>query len=341
MKNNVNKFAAILFASAITEGGAQTYTNFVRQVQVNSNAEMEVSVGQTGERLSPLEINPGGARFELWAVDGTTLTPHLLDQRYVGAYVPRATLEVRSEDPYQTRPRTRADRPFDIVVNLDGLLADPSAPEASRMVNLQHFAQSYGASGTGVGVDPNSGELQSSGTMVSNGTETLLFESHSIPGTGGNRAKARGFERFVVESLPDYQAPPAQVAAGSIQIWPVADGTITGVEHGDKLRFKTPDLTVTLNDLYPDSLTYAQVYKGSPALGTIGTVVPGSAIVVNGAVPESRVLVLDDWDSVIEESGDWTIELLTETPFGTDRLFNMSFNINRDIKINGSVTTVE
>ena len=336
---NTSSIIAILSVTLISGSGAQGFTNFVRQIQVNSGVEWDVSVERTGEQLSPLAINPGGARFELWTVNGSTLEDYFLDEQYVGAYVPQSTLVVQSEDPYVTRPRTRADRPFVVTVTLAGMLSDPSAPDAARMVNLQHHVQSYGAGGNGVGIDRSLATLASDGFIDVNGTYTLSYPVHGIPGS--DASKARGEERFTVMSLPDYEAPEAQLSNASIQIWPVADGAIAGVLDGDSLRFATPQLTVTLNDLYPDSRTYAQVYKGSPVLGTIGEVVPGSAVVVNHAIPQNRVLVLNEWDSVIEESGLWTMELLTETPFGIDRLHYVTFTINRDIEVNGTVTTVE
>jgi hypothetical protein len=339
MKHYSKTLAICLSAIGIIEGEAQEFTNFVRQIQVNSGAEWEVSVAQNGEQLSPLAINPGGARFELWTIKSATLDDYLLDQKYVGAYVPQANLVIQSEDPYVTRPRTRADRPFDVVLTIAGLLADPSSPDAARMINLQHHAQSYGASGNGIGIDQSLATLLTEGIVDTDGSHTYTYTTHSVPAT--NASKARGEERFTVFSLPDYQAPVAQIAAAEIQIWPVADGSISGLAEGDSLRFATPDITLTLNDLYPDSRTYAQVYEGAPASGVEGIVVPGSAIVINDAVPHSRVLVLEDWDSVIESSGTWTMELLTETPFGVDRLAYLTFTINRDIEVNGTVTTVE
>jgi hypothetical protein len=116
---------------------------------------------------------------------------------------------------------------------------------------------------------------------------------------------------------------------------------ISGIADGESLRFNTPALTLTMNDLYPDSQTYAQIYKGSPALGTVGTVISGSALNYYDAVPHDRILVIENWADSVEESGDYTIELLTETPFGTDRLDYVTFSINRDIEVNGTVTTVE
>ena len=331
--------AALLTFVSTCEVGAQTYTNFIRQVQVNSGAEHEFSVSKYGTQLSPLEINPGGARFELWTVKGSTLEDYFLDEQYVGAYVPQATLTVRTEDPYVTIPRTRADRPFEVSLLINELSTVPSDPDAARMVQLYHHVQSYGANGNGVGIDKSKATMLADGMVDVEGNHVFNYPVHQVP--GADASKVRGEHRFTVMSLDDYQAPAAQLSDGIVQIWPVADGNIGGIEEGQSLRFLTPDLTVTLNDLYPDSRTYAHVYKGGPALGTIGAIVPGTGVVINDAIPQNRVLIISDWDSVIDESGTWTMELLTETPFGIDRLSYVTFTINRDIEVNGTVTTVE
>ncbi|MEM7014978.1 MAG: hypothetical protein AAF585_26255, partial [Verrucomicrobiota bacterium] len=88
---------------------AQDFTNFIRQVQMPTGVEWDATVENSGERLSLLPINPGGARFELWTVKSSPLTSYLLDTKYVGAYVPIAQVEIISEDPYELVPRTRAD----------------------------------------------------------------------------------------------------------------------------------------------------------------------------------------------------------------------------------------
>lgn len=317
---------------------AESYVNFIRQVQVFSNAEWQVPVGQTGQQLSPLAIDPGGARFELWTVEDSSLADYLLDEKYVGAYVPQAAVTIETEDPYVTIPRTRADRPFTVTISLNGMLSDPSAPAAARMVKVLQHVQSYG-NGVGVGLDRGQATQLGEGYIGQNGTYILNYPANNIP--GADRSKIRGEERFTINSLPDYQAPEAQLSSRYLQIWPVADGSIAGIEDGQQLRFSTPAITVTLNDLYPDSRTYAQLYKGAPSLGTVGAVIPGSAILINDAIPHDRVLVIDNWDAVIDSSGMWTMEVLTETPFGTDRLDYVSFNINRDLSVNGAVTTVE
>ena len=341
MKNPINRLCPLVALSctlAAPVAKADSYINFIRQVQVFSTAEWQVPVAQSGQQLSPLAIDPGGARFELWTVENSTLADHLLDHKYVGAYVPQASVVIETEDPYVTIPRTRADRPFTVTVTLNGMLTDPSAPLAARMVKILQHVQSYG-NGVGVGLDREQATKLAEGYIGQNGTYVLNYPLTNLP--GADRSKLRGEERITINSLPDYQAPESQLASKYVQVWPVADGSIAGIEAGDQLRFSTPTLTVTLNDLYPDSRTYAQIYKGSESLGTVGAVVPGSAVIINDAIPHDRVLTIENWDQVIDSSGTWTLEVLTETPFGTDRLDYVSFSINRDLTLNGTVTTVE
>ena len=151
----------------------------------------------------------------------------------------------------------------------------------------------------------------------------------------------RGEERFSVYSIADYQAPSAILASQYIQIWPVADGSISGITTNQLVRYALPPLTLTLNDLYPTSTTYAQVYMGEAQLGTVGTIVPGSALVICSSVPQSRVLTLNQCDSVFIADGRWTIELLTVTPFGIDRLSYVTFNLNRIITMNSNFSKCE
>ena len=66
---------------------------------------------------------------------------------------------------------------------------------------------------------------------------------------------------------------------------------------------------------------------------------PGSALVVTDSVPRDAVLTISDWDDVFTGDGRWTLELLTSTVFGLDRLAYVSFDLDRTIRVNGSVTT--
>jgi hypothetical protein len=116
---------------------------------------------------------------------------------------------------------------------------------------------------------------------------------------------------------------------------------VSGINSTTVIRAKAPNVSVNLVDLYPDSVTYAQVYPGPPSLGTVGTMIPGASLVVNGSVPRDGQFFVWDWDSSIPSDGDWTMEVLTTTPFGTDRLAFVTFSVSRSIKVNGSVTSAD
>lgn len=324
---------------------AQTYTNFIRQVQFPTGMERDVDVDPFGNRQSELPIDPGGARFELWTVSSNGPTFHLLSSTYVSTYMPVSTLTIYSEDQTSDVLRTRADRPFRVVVNLEGLLNGATDPEASKKVTFVHKVQSYGEGGDGTNIDRTMAQELSSGYLSTNGDHTFPFAMHSVP--SANLAKARGEQRFTVWSIPDVKsdgtviAPSSELASKTIQIWPVADGAIAGLTDNQKIKFRLPQLTLTLNDLYPISTTYVQAYKGAPALGTVGKVVPGSALAINEPAPQSRVLMVDNYDEVVDSDGQWTFELVTSTPFGIDRLDFVTFQVNRSLDVRGSQTTLE
>jgi hypothetical protein len=333
---------ALFLPSSLLAQNGSTFTNFIRQVQQPTGVEWDVGVAVTGETLSPLAIDPGGARFELWTVKATPLTSYLLDSRYVGTYVPIAQVVIRSEDPYSIIPRTRADRPFYVDISITGLLSDAGAPAASQSMKFLHHVQAYGPKGTGVGIDRSLATLDSQVMMSENGTQTLTYVINSI--AGSDRSKVRGEERFSFFSLADYQAPESQLASQFIQIWPVSDGAIAGITDNQLIRFALPSLTMTVNDVYPGSHVFAQVYKGAPALGTVGTIVPGSSKnFASETVPRDEILPIPTatYDSVFDSDGQWTMELLIETPFGLERLDHVTFMLDRTIEMNGTVTTID
>jgi hypothetical protein len=340
MKQIIIAGVAISLAAVASAPGQSGYTNFIRQIQTASGIEWDVQVASLGQDLSPLSVDPGGATFELWTVKASPLQDYLLDHKYVSTYIPQAQVRIYTEDPYTVIPRTRADRPFNVEIEVAGLVTtDPSAPAPAQSVNAMRYVQSYGADGDGSDIDRSLATLHAQASLTENQTFIFQFSLTQIP--GADRAKVRGEERFVVMSLADYQAPASQLGTNFIQIWPVADGSIVGIEQDDYIRFSLPPVEIHLNDLYPDSETWAQVYPGAPQLGVEGTVVPGSGLVIEDSVPHSRVLRIKDWDSAFGADGRYTMEVLTKTPFGIERLDHVSFDINRTMKVNGNVTTIE
>jgi hypothetical protein len=298
---------------------------FIRQKQLPSGAILDTPVQGQGEQMSPLTVDPGGCTFELWGV--TAASPNLLDTVTVGTYLPTAAVTIRTEDPYPTLPRTRADRPLLVDVNVQGILSDPNAPESSKGVTLLRHVQSYGATGTGDPLDRSLATLLSQTGITSDGLITVPIPLNAIPGT--NPAKVRGEERFTILSREDYQLPPSILASQFVQVWPVADATLSGIAQGQIIGASVPQVTFQLNDLYPSSTTWAHVYKGGPQTGITGTTIPGSSVVINGSVPANRTLIVANYGPVFDSDGVWTMELLTQTPFGTNRLAQVSFGVQR------------
>jgi hypothetical protein len=345
MKPNFFKLFAVFAAcggTALGQAGG-SYTNFIRQVNQlpagQPAIEWDMSVAATGNKQSALTIPLGGTRFELWTVLNTPQTSYLLDTRTVGAYMPGGEVVIRSEDPYTEIPRTRADRPFFVDVTVRGLLDGGNDPESAKSVTLTRHVQSYGITGDGSAIDRTQATLLSQALVTSNATQTLTYTLTAVP--GADRSKVRGEERFSLFGKVSDSQPQSQIASRYIQIWPVANGTISGIAANDVIRFKMPDLTVVLHDLYPSSTTYTQVYKGEARLGVEGTRIPDASVVANYTVPVNTTLSIKDYDTLLDEDGVWTIEVLTETPFGIDRLAHVSFKIDRTMELHGTFTTIE
>ena len=320
-------------------GQSTGYTFFVRQVQMPTEAGWDITVNQTGSQLSPLAINPFGARFELWAVKSSPLTSFLLDTTYVNSYVPVANVQIQTEDPYSVIPRTRADRPYYVSITVSGLSSDPAAPDPAKSVKLLRHAQAYTPNGDGSAINRSLATLVSQGSLSQNGFRVLQYEVNAVP--GADRTKVRGEERFSVFSLADYGAPESQLNSQFLQIWPMSEASVAGISPTSVIKGIAPDVTISLTDLYPESVTHAQVYPGPPVLDTVGTIVPGASLVVSGTVPRNEQFFLKNWDAAIPSDGQWTLEILTTTPFGVDRLASTTFTVDRAIKVNGAVTSAD
>lgn len=353
-----------------------TYTNFVRQVQLTDPVvETYLSnILPTGVNDSPMAIKPEGARFELWTVRSTPLNSFLLQSTYVSSFVPVASVVIDTEDPWgkqlgsvsyenpnfatnrvvpKNTPamvrRTRADRPFKVYVFTDGLRpSDPTAPEVAKKLDFLRHLQSYGAGGVGNELDRTQAILATPALpqFTSNGAQNpLVITLSTIP--GADRTKLRGEETFSVWSLldnsvPGRSIPPHKLSSDYLQIWPMTDGSLSGISDDQIIRFALPKVTFRYNDTYPGAQTFAQAYKGELRDNVTGTIIPGSHKNNTSQIPENNLETTgSDFDSVFTSDGRWTIEVLTISPFDTIRLDHVSFTVDRTIEVNSTVTTIE
>ena len=326
----------------------EDYVNFIRQVQQDTGLEWDVSVASNGTQVSPTGVSNDGAFFELWAIHNDTVTEYLLDEQYVTAYTPNATINIVSLDPYGPVRRTRVDMPFQVQISVTGLIDinDPNyatAPDASKWVDYSHVTFKY-PDGTHSleEVDDPVGTLFEEGYMEQTADTTITFLAANLsPDSGEDSTELEGEEVFTISAQADFGVSATVLDSDRIQIWPIARGTISGTDSTTEYE-TIPPISVDLVDLYPDSTTYLRIYQGAPTANpTEFTTVNSSYVIIEDSIPQDRDLVIKDLDDLVNTDGLHTIELLHRTPFGTDLLHTSQINVDRTIVVNGAVTDQE
>jgi hypothetical protein len=328
------KLLSLLIALSSLQGFAQStnYKNFVRQTQQGSGVVWDMQdVAATGSAPSVLLLESGGSLFQLWTIDQATGKDHLLDQKLVGAYLPKADVKISTLDPY-TIARTRVDQPFTVEIEVSGLLTGTGIPTAAGKVLLEQHIQGYAAGQTSL--DPTvvaANTPHSSAFITQNGKTTLKFNASSL--TAANPLKASGEEHFIVHALADGTITQSQIASAKVQVWPIATGTIGGITNGGEYRNVIPTVQLDMQDLYPSSDTYLMLYEGTAGSSGAGKVVwsrPWDSV-----VPLSLLTTTDDLNSLITKDGTYTIALMSKTVFDTRLLCEtVTFSVKRSIAVN-------
>lgn len=338
-------FAVAALARAAFAETPEGYENFIWQIQRPSGLEWSMPVPHAGSKPAELPIEEGGATFELWTIKGPPLVSNAvsyhLNTAYVGVYAPVAKVEIFAPDQSSTGvPRTRADIPFSVHFTISGLRSGEGDPPASKSVNLTHHVQSYGPAGNGQQVDPSQATLLKQWQISRNEVEKLDDIYSSLP--GADFTLLRGEERFSVFSLKDGGNPAQQLATGTIQVWPVEAGAITGVTKGQIVRGKIPAMNFRIDRLFPGSKTFVQYYKGNmtAAPTRVETTLP-IGIPNTGDHPLDRDMPWTSWDGYIDEDGPWSVELWTDGVFGAERVAGLDFTVNRSLRVNGGLATME
>lgn len=326
------------------------YVNFIRQIQRPSGVVIQMDKGSNGLKLAAsgteisLEgIDGDGSLFELHTVKADLSASYLLASKFVGAYLPSGRITLSTLDPSTSELRTRVDQPIKGTVQVSGLSKDPAAPLRTREVNFTRHVQSYGT-GNGENIDPSQASLVSQQTISNTLEKAFEYAVTSIP--ANPVAKARGEERFSLYTKSyinetGQTIPPSLITSATIKVWPMAGATITGISAKDKLRFQVPTLRFSYVDLYPGSVTYAQVYRGEQILGTTGTVIPGSMKVNTFEHPLTEsIQPISNYQPIFDADGTWTLEVVTSTPFGLERLAWVTFEVDRTMKVNSTLTSV-
>ncbi len=353
------KDKAFLFCLITTGLFGQTPEAWVRQTDLGTGQIYDTPiVGSGGAYTAPLTVGEAGAAFELFA-RGTAWDSniYLLDTKIVGTYNPQALITIISEDDYVRGDpagstfvkRTRADRPFTVNIQLQGLV-NGSSNTAERYVYLGVQGKNY---------DPatysslNQPQYLIEESNLENGIYTLGPLYHQL--TSPTVSSGNGEQSFTIVRYASYNVPDTIIAQPKIEVWPVASANVSAIKVGQVFIDRIPSLVVTLENLYPDSRTYLQVYKGNQALGTPGKLVNGTEVRfgqfynpdqtnISTNVPQSLTVTVDDLSNYASDDGTYTLEVITHTPFfgrAAERLYHVTFEVDRVITSRGQLSTLE
>ena len=315
-------------------GFAQTsgYQNIVRQYQQGTGVVWDMTVEAAGAAPSALALESSGSLFQLWTINQTTGKDYLLDQKLVGAYLPKADIKVVTLDPYEITPRTRVDQPFSVEIQVADLLTGSGLPLASTKVLLEQHIQAYSAGQTTL--DPAvvaANTPLTTAYIAQNGKTVLKFPASSLKAS--DPTKARGEEHFIVHALADGTITQSQIASAKVQVWPVASGSITGITAGEVYRYQFPKVKLDMVDLYPRSDTFFMLYEGTQVNGTNGIKV--EEYPWDSSAPRTTSIESEKLDKIFKKDGTYTVALMSDTVFGTELLCPpITFSVKRSIAVN-------
>lgn len=333
--------SSLLLCSQAFAAG-EGYTNFIRQTQQETGVVWNMPVVSKGQGASLGTLDSKGALFQLWTVETATAKDYLLDQKLVGAYLPAATVTVKTLDPYDKFPRTRADQPFTVTYQVSNLLSGTNLPLASTRVLLEQYTKAYTSATQKSPFPPTtaiSGTPFSSAYITNNTTgTTVTFPVTSLKSP--DPSKIKGEEHFVIHALSDGTITQTQIAGAFVQVWPATYGGVQGITAGQKIRFSLPPLTATYTDIYPGASVWSQIYKGPQKLGTQGARLPGSEWTNSDPYSQGKILPISDYSNLAPTDGEYTIEMLSLTPFGLERIDHVTFTVDRTLQINAQMGAI-
>ena len=388
MKSILHFLGPVIFAATAAVAQDVTWVNTITQTTLPSGPTTYLpgTVGASGERFATISVKESdpGLKFQLYAVPSNLdqNNPYLLQTTSVGVF-PTGRLEIDTEDTYNKEPdtevssnvtyenptfasvgkmpttnpnglgrRTRADRPFRVYSSTDGILTGDTDPIEAKSINFYRLIK-VGAVGSVSAPQPGVSEV---GSPLSPITTSGVREHFPSPASrGSNPRKYIGVEQYSLWSLaenPDPNLPGQKLSSAKVEIYPLSDGSISGIAMNEVVRFAMPKLTFVYHDVYPgptNSAVYAQIYKGERQ-NTVGNIVPGShknnSTLLLGNYTESANG--EDLDRMIDADGRWTIELLSSTPFGVERMLTSSeqpayvtFTVDRTLEVNGNLSTIQ
>lgn len=350
MKSTLTLLLAASLAATAGENSVTIWQTRVQQIQAGGAVDAPRLVEDAGTKPS-LPIGENGSLFQLWGwkfVDGRIVSETLLDTTEVGTYLPEAEIRITTNDPFTQFKRSRVDQPFSVSFEVSGLLpSGAGVPGSARWVFVEHHADVYKA-GTFDGELIESTHLVNQGYISQNGVITIPFASTNMP--VADVARRAGRERFIVYALEDGNVPKRAIAEAVVQMYPVPEGSILGIDESRKLS-QVPDFQVTAQRLYPGSSTWVEMYEGGYAAGKRGVKFPNTLELPSHVVPlDSAYMEFEDFTPKLHPSknGSYTLVLRTSSPFpgesieaGGMELDAKTIELGLTLRVNSMLTTME
>lgn len=336
----------IIQTNIFADGSEGNYQHLPDIPSVGSDDAPQVIGGEQQTDTEGAQWKYVGANFELFTEHNGNGEVYLLAKTYVSSDGPRGLVKLSSADPY-TPPRTRADLGFHADLLVQNLKGGTGGADAADAVEYRRYVLPFPSESDGTGVKLTDATLYSQESISKEGITPKDYAISQIPGSP--TSKRRGLERHEIWTIPSNNSKPFQLAAATITVWPMPTGAITGLTNGGKYRYVLPEITLTYDDVYPNSVVQARIYKGGysaeePAAEKV-YFIQGSAVSHNEVKPADYSIKLSNWTENFPEDGDWTIELVATTPFEENKpplvLDHHTFNLDRSMKVNSAVSTVE
>ena len=325
----------------------------ISTIYFNGPGDGSESSGQNTSNKSL--VNENSPYYELWTkgMANDSGTWYLLDTAMAGptTYLTLVSGDYHEAGevggtPYRpfTPIRTRADQSYGIILQShltakpvleDGEVEEPGHVDTENVYYRSTTLTYSEETNTG---DDNS-EIFTAGTStekifnISGLSTTSASDYELYRDTGTSKLpiedtinfKQRGQDIYRVYALTNAGVAIAPLVQAKMQIWPIAQGGIEliGYKPYDTITRSLPDIKITLKDLYPYSTTYALIYKGTKAVplldGFPARVIEISrrSVPMDNLVPQSQEYTIsaDDWKSYVPDDCEYTIEIVTHTPF--------------------------
>lgn len=374
----MNKFIHTAAISALLLGSSGlllAQADFIRQEDLKTGIIMDIPVngpGEVGEEsgslTSTMEVGADGMLVTLYGRDSFDGEPTALDEVLVSDR-PKGSVVITTEDPHiplasgEDR-RTRADRLYFASLSFSEFSNTLEAPKAAKTLYLQRLGIEYPGENNRV-VDEEesdyrvisdnaviaSGELKLRDDRDDDGVHTGVFYDGSRTYLTSDVLFAeKGKEKIRILAIISPEGAPevvTEIASATVRIWPVFhDGIITASDvplDGKRVTGAPSSIELKGQDLYPKSDTYVVI------TGPNGTAILDKLIAsYDGEEPEDLNVILssEDWADKVAMDGEYTVEVLTETPFfeGEDkreRLMSATFNLKSTINARASFVSAE